>query len=389
MKTIFHTALLLVAACSLAACGGDKNAQEYNTVTLSKGSLSTTITATGTIEPINQVSVGAQVSGIISKIYVDYNSEVKSGQLLAQIDTSLMAAELRSSEASLASAKAEYEYQEKNFARQKSLWEKKLISDTEYESAKYNYDRALSSYNKSQADIVKARKNLGYCYIYSTVDGVVMSRAVEEGQTVASSFNTPELFIIANDLRKMRVIADVDEAEIGEVKEGQRAVFTVDAFPNDTFEGEVTQVRINPTTESNVVTYEVVVDAPNPDLKLLPGLTANVTIYTLDKQDVLSVPVRAFRFNPSGAVAVGQSTSNHKTLWLKEKNGKLKQVNVTTGVSDGISTEVTSGVKEGDEVVVSVRVKREPEMSSSGQEETNPFMPTPPGGDRNKNNNKK
>lgn len=291
----------MVAACSLAACGGDKNAQEYNTVTLSKGSLSTTVTATGTIEPINQVSVGAQVSGIISKIYVDYNSEVKSGQLLAQIDTSLMAAELRSSEASLASAKAEYEYQEKNFARQKSLWEKKLISDTEYESAKYNYDRALSSYNKSQADIVKARKNLGYCYIYSTVDGVVMSRAVEEGQTVASSFNTPELFIIANDLRKMRVIADVDEAEIGEVKEGQRAVFTVDAFPNDTFEGEVTQVRINPTTESNVVTYEVVVDAPNPDLKLLPGLTANVTIYTLDKQDVLSVPVRAFRFNPSGA----------------------------------------------------------------------------------------
>jgi len=214
-----------------------------------------------------------------------------------------------------------------------------------------------------------------------------MSRAVEEGQTVASSFNTPELFIIANDLRKMRVIADVDEAEIGEVKEGQRAVFTVDAFPNDTFEGEVTQVRINPTTESNVVTYEVVIDAPNPDLKLLPGLTANVTIYTLDKQDVLSVPVRAFRFNPSGAVAVGQSASSHKTLWLKEKNGKLKQVNVTTGVTDGISTEVTSGVKEGDEVVVSVRVKREPEMSSSGQGETNPFMPTPPGG--NRNNNKK
>ena len=191
MKTIFHTALLLVAACSLAACGGDKNAQEYNTVTLSKGSLSTTVTATGTIEPINQVSVGAQVSGIISKIYVDYNSEVKSGQLLAQIDTSLMAAELRSSEASLASAKAEYEYQEKNFARQKSLWEKKLISDTEYESAKYNYDRALSSYNKSQADIVKARKNLGYCYIYSTVDGVVMSRAVEEGQTVACQLQHP------------------------------------------------------------------------------------------------------------------------------------------------------------------------------------------------------
>lgn len=384
MKTILRTALLLAVCIAGAACSENKKSQEYNTVILAPGPLSTTVTATGTIEPINQVAVGAQVSGIISKIYVDYNSEVKQGQLLAQIDTSLMAAELRSSEASLESAKAEYEYQKKNFTRQQGLWEKKLISDTDYEQAKYNYDRSLSSYNKSKADIVRARKNLGYCYIYSTIDGVVMSRAVEEGQTVASSFNTPELFTIANDLRKMRVIADVDEAEIGEVKEGQRAVFTVDAFPDDVFEGQVMQVRINPTTESNVVTYEVVVDAPNPDLKLLPGLTANVTIYTLDKQDVLTVPVRAFRFNPSGAVVSGQSASAQKTLWIKSENGDIRPVEVTAGVSDGISTEVLSGVNPGDEVIVSVRMKND--IPNDGpQGENNPFMPSRPGGNRNSN----
>lgn len=381
MKTILKVAFSLAGCVWCLACSPDQKTQQYNTVVLTKGPLSTTVTATGTIEPINQVAVGAQVSGIISKIYVDYNSVVRQGQLLAQIDTSLMAAELRSSEASLQSAKAEYEYQEKNFARQKGLWEKKLISDTDYEQAKYNYDRSLSSYNKSKADIVRARKNLGYCYIYSTIDGVVMSRAVEEGQTVASSFNTPELFTIANDLRKMRVIADVDEAEIGEVKQGQRAVFTVDAFPDDVFEGQVMQVRINPTTESNVVTYEVVVDAPNPDLKLLPGLTADVTIYTLDKTDVLAVPVRAFRFDPSGASAPGRSASPAKTLWVKD-GASLRRAEVVTGVTDGISTEVLSGVNEGDEIVVSVRAKNEPSPAGA-QGENNPFMPTPPGGNRN------
>lgn len=383
MKTILKVAFSLAGCVLCLACSRDEKTQQYNTVVLTKGPLSTTVTATGTIEPINQVAVGAQVSGIISKIYVDYNSVVRQGQLLAQIDTSLMAAELRSSEASLQSAKAEYEYQQKNFARQKGLWEKKLISDTDYEQAKYNYDRSLSSYNKSQADIVRARKNLGYCYIYSTIDGVVMSRAVEEGQTVASSFNTPELFTIANDLRKMRVIADVDEAEIGEVKQGQRAMFTVDAFPDDVFEGEVMQVRINPTTESNVVTYEVVVDAPNPDLKLLPGLTANVTIYTLDKADVLAVPVRAFRFNPSGAghAEPGRNDPSAKTLWVKD-GASLRRADVVTGVTDGISTEVLSGVNEGDEIVVSVRAKNEP-APAGGQGENNPFMPTPPGGNRN------
>ncbi len=384
MNTILKTTLLLAPMLVLAGCSESKAAREYNTMTLSESSLSTTVTATGTIEPINQVSVGAQVSGIISNIYVDYNSVVKQGQLLAQIDTSLMAAELRSAEASLESSKAEYEYQDKNFARQKSLWEQKLISDTDYEQAKYNYDRSLSSYNKSKADIVKARKNLGYTTINSPIDGVVMSRAVEEGQTVASSFNTPELFTIANDLRKMRVIADVDEAEIGEVKQGQRAVFTVDAFPDDSFEGEVTQVRIQPTTESNVVTYEVVVDAPNPDLKLLPGLTANVTIYTLDKQGVLAVPTRALRFNPDGAAASSAAGNpEEKHLWIKEKNG-LKKVAVTTGVTDGISTEILSGVKTGDEVVVSIRTKNAQAAPQEAQGETNPFMPTPPGGNRNK-----
>lgn len=382
MNRIISSALAAGILLLAAGCGKGKTGESYQTIVLAPGTLSTTVTATGTIEPINQVEVGAQVSGLISDIYVDFNSVVKEGQLLAQIDTSLMAAELRSSEANLQSAKTEYEYQEKNFARQRSLWEDKLISDTEYELAKYNYDRARSSYDKSRADIVKARKNLGYTSIHSPIDGVVLSRAVEEGQTVASSFNTPELFTIANDLRKMRVIADVDEAEIGEVKEGQRALFTVDAFPDDTFEGSVTQVRINPTTESNVVTYEVVVDAPNPDLKLLPGLTANVTIYTLDKQNVLSVPVRALRFSPQGAAPASASPSAAKHLWVKSPDG-IRQVAVTTGVSDGISTEILSGVSEGQEVIVAVRPRsEEPQDGPSG--ETNPFMPTPPGGKKDK-----
>ncbi len=331
------------------------------------------------------------MSGIISNIYVDYNTVVKQGQLMAEIDRSLLEAELESSQASLASSRSEYEYQQKNFARQKGLWEKKLISDTEYEQAKYNYEKSLSSYSKSKADIIRAEKNLGYSYIYSPIDGVVLSRAVEEGQTVASSFNTPTLFTIANDLRKMRVIADVDEADIGQVEEGQRVVFTVDAFPDDTFEGSVTQVRLLATTTSNVVTYEVVVDAPNPDLKLKPGLTANVTIYTMEKNGVLTVPVRALRFKPDDAakggtqakpVAAAQDAGD-KTLWVME-GSVVRPAKVKTGMSDGVNVEIISGIENGAKVIVSSKSAAAAQISDGTPGENNPFMPTPPGGGNRK-----
>ena len=277
---------------------GDKKVTTYETVELKKGSINNTVTATGTIEPITKVDVGTQVSGTISHIYVDYNSVVTKGQLLAELDRKLLEAELKSEMANLKSSKSEFEYQDKNFKRLHQLHEKNLISETEYEEALYQYEKAQQAYEKAQATLVKAQSNLDYATIYSPIDGVVLSREVEEGQTVAASFETPTMFTIANDLIKMQVIADVDEADIGQVLEGQRVTFTVDAFPDDTFEGDVTQVRLNPTTESNVVTYEVVIDAPNPELKLKPGLTANITVYTMEKNDILLAPLKAFRFTP-------------------------------------------------------------------------------------------
>ena len=256
---------------------------ELETAPTSRITISNTVTATGTVEPVTEVEVGTQVSGIIDKLYVDYNDVVKAGQLIAEMDKVTLQAELESAQAQLASSKTEYEYQTKNYARTKTLHEKQLVSDAEYDQAFYLYETARNAYEQSQAAMVKVKRNLGYATITSPIDGVVISRAVEEGQTVAAGFETPTLFTIANDLTQMQVVADVDEADIGQVADGQRVQFSVDAYPDDTFEGTVLQVRLEATTESNVVTYEVVIDAPNPDLKLKPGLTANVTIFTLEK----------------------------------------------------------------------------------------------------------
>ena len=251
------------------------------TAPISHITIRNSVTATGTVEPVTQVEVGTQVSGIIDKLYADYNDQVKAGQLIAEMDKVTLQAELESAQAQLASSKTEYEYQTKNYARTKTLHEKQLVSDAEYDQAFYLYETARNAYEQSQAAMVKVKRNLGYATITSPIDGVVISRAVEEGQTVAAGFETPTLFTIANDLTQMQVVADVDEADIGQVADGQRVQFSVDAYPDDTFEGTVLQVRLEATTESNVVTYEVVIDAPNPDLKLKPGLTANVTIFTL------------------------------------------------------------------------------------------------------------
>ncbi len=362
---------------------GDKKVTTYETVELKKGSINNTVTATGTIEPITKVDVGTQVSGTISHIYVDYNSVVKKGQLLAELDRKLLEAEMKSEMANLKSSKSEYEYQDKNFKRLRQLHEKKLISETEYEEALYQYEKAQQAYEKAQATLVKAQSNLDYATIYSPIDGVVLSREVEEGQTVAASFETPTMFTIANDLRKMQVIADVDEADIGQVLEGQRVTFTVDAFPEDTFEGDVTQVRLNPTTESNVVTYEVVIDAPNPELKLKPGLTANITVYTMEKNDILLAPLKAFRFTPETdpenpqATQAPQAGRGEKVVWLQTAEGIVPKV-IKVGVSDGIYTEVKEGIQEGTRLIVGVERSKKI-APQGGNEGSNPFMPPRPG----------
>ena len=388
MKTLKKIGIAIVVIAVLAVAAflilrkSEKPQMKYKTAEIHRGSIVNTVTATGTIEPIVQVEVGTQVSGIINHIYVDYNSVVKKGEVIAELDKTTLEADLASSSATLQSNKTEYEYQEKNFLRIKGLHEKKMVSDTDYETAEYQYNKAKSSYEKSQSDITKARQNLEYATIYSPIDGVVIDRAVEEGQTVAASFNTPTLFTIANDLRQMRVIADVDEADIGGVVEGQQATFTVDAFPEDVFKGSVTQVRLQPTTESNVVTYEVVVDAPNPDLKLKPGLTANLTIYTMQKDSVLLVPLKALRFQPENAPEPVADSANPRArvLWMQSPQG-LQPVNVTTGDNDGIFAEITGDIKESDKVVTGVDIGVA--SISDGQGEANPFMPSPPGARKN------
>lgn len=378
--------LAVIAGLFFIFRSGENKTVTYETTTIKKGSINTTVTATGTIEPITKVDVGTQVSGTISRLYVDYNSVVKKGQLIAELDRTLLEAAMASDSANMESSKSEYEYQKKNFARLSGLHEKRLISDTEFETAQYEYEKAKLSYEKAIADLVKAKSNLSYATIYSPIDGVVLSREVEEGQTVAASFETPTMFTIANDLRKMQVIADVDEADIGQVEEGQRVTFTVDAFPDDIFEGDVTQVRLQSTTTNNVVTYEVVIDAPNPDLKLKPGLTANITVYTMEKHDVMLVPLKAFRFTPEPAnpAAAAPMTATpavakggEKTVWIQTAGGITPKV-VKTGVSDGINMEIKEGIQEGDKVVVGIN-RGKTAMGAPGDNSSNPFMPQRPG----------
>ena len=306
-------AVILIAGGVFLFTGkSSKGGIKLETAKVGRSTITNTVTATGTVEPVTEVEVGTQVSGIIDKLYADYNDVVKAGQLIAEMDKINLQAELRSAEAQLASSKTEFEYQQKNYARSKVLHEKQLISDTDYETATYNYEKARAAYDQSQASMVKVNRNLEYATITSPIDGVVINRAVEEGQTVAAGFETPTLFTIAADLTKMQVIADVDEADIGNVEEGQRVSFTVDAYPNDQFEGVVRQIRLgdsestssasSSTSSSTVVTYEVVITADNPDLKLKPRLTANITIYTLERANILTLPNKALRFIPEPAI---------------------------------------------------------------------------------------
>lgn len=362
MKKIIIAVVLVVGVLTafLAFRPEEKEEVFYETFEVRKGDVLNTITATGTIEPITQVEVGTQVSGTIARVYADYNSVVKKGELIAQLDRTVLEAEYEAQEATFKSNENEYDYQKKNYERLSGLYAKKLISDSEHETAHYQHERAGRALDKSRSDLLKAKTNLNYSMIYSPIDGVVLSCDVEEGQTVAAMFNTPKLFTIANDLRKMQVIADIDEADIGQVTEGQKVMFTVDAFPDDQFEGSVTQVRLEPAITSNVVTYEVVIDAPNPDLKLKPGLTANITVLTNEEKDVLIIPLRALRFEPEEKDltgekgATGMPAAGQKAVWIQTPTG-LACKNIRTGISDGIYVQVTDGVKAGDQIVTGLQ----------------------------------
>lgn len=362
----------------------EKSSIALTTQTIEKGNLSTSVTATGTVEPIVLVEIGTQVSGVISKIYVDFNSQVKAGQVIAELDRRMLTSELENAQATLQSKQVDLEQQKRTYDRNKTLWERQAISKADWEAAETDYQNAKLAVTSAKASLFKAQTNLGYATIYSTIDGVVVSRAVEEGQTVAASFSTPTLFTIANDLTKMRVIANVDEADIGQVKEGQKVVFTVDAFPDDQFEGKVVQVRLEATTTSNVVTYQVVIDAPNPDIKLMPGMTASVNIYTLNEDGVLTIPSKALRYTPDAnlskqikgiTIEPNSGAKANSSVWIKNGNN-ITQKNITLGKSDGINIQVTDGLKEGDVIVTGISEQTNTPTSGG---ESSPFMPKRPG----------
>ena len=424
------TILLIVVAIAIGViiitvlkAKGNKTTLSVETDTIQLGSLTSTITATGTIEPISSVEVGTEVSGTISAIYVDYNSVVTKGQILAELDKTVLESELKSQQTNLASAKNEMDYQKKNYDRIKALYEKGTVSQTDFESIEYTYTNAKLTYEKVKLQVVTAQKNLSYATIKSPINGVVLSKAVEVGQTVAASFSTPTLFTIAEDLTKMQVVVDIDEADIGQVKEGQNATFTVDAFPDDVFNGKVTQVRLEAQTSSNVVTYSVVVEAPNPDLKLMPGLTASVSVFTMERDSILLLPAKATRLNVDqtmfakyadrfakpdnmpmgkdrpklteaqkkemmnkaefgrpdmGNNAKPAQSSDMKMVWVQQGNQKLTPVMVKIGQSNGTQYEILSGLKAGDQVVTSIK---EIALKEQKQQEKNttqsPFMPGP------------
>ena len=362
----------------------EKSSISYETGKVVRTTIQNSITATGTIEPVTSVTVGTQVSGIVAHLYVDYNSEVRRGQVIAELDKTNLMSELNTAKANLNSVQSALNYQSANFNRYKTLFEKGLVSADEFESARLSYQQANQQVAQARENVKRAQTNLGYATITSPIDGIVLSKSVEEGQTVAASFSTPELFTIAQDLTNMQVIADIDEADIGGVKAGQRVSFSVDAFPDDTFQGTVKQVRQQATTESNVVTYEVVISAPNNDLKLKPGLTANVTIFTLEKSDVLAVPSKALRFMPNEAFLTPEQKiedcQGGTKLWTQEGN-TFKAHKVSTGITNGVLTEILGGISEGAEVLTDFNMTGGNEAQGE-QQASNPFMPKP----RNNNN---
>lgn len=383
-------AIVAIIAVAVWAFSGGKKEQQisFDTAPVASANIQNSITATGTIEPVTSVTVGTQVSGIVSKLYVDYNSVVKKGQVIAELDKTNLLSQLATAKTQLATAQSQLNYQTANYKRYQTLFHKGLVAADDYDNAKLSYRQAVEQVASAKEEVQRAQTNLGYATITSPIDGVVLSKSVEEGQTVAASFSTPELFTIAQDLTNMQVVADVDEADIGDVKEGERVSFTVDAYPDDTFEGTVKQVRQEATTTNNVVTYEVVISAPNADLKLKPGLTANVTIYTAERKGVLAVPSKALRFTPTketvGKMKIVDVQGAKNKVWIIEGNSIVAH-KVNIGMADGTNTQIIGGVQAGIKVVTGLSVigGEEPHAEAAGGE-SSPFAPDPPGKNKKK-----
>lgn len=389
-KTLVIVAVAAIAALAVWLLSGGKKEEKitFDTAAVAPANIMNSITATGTIEPVTSVTVGTQVSGIVSKLFVDYNSVVKKGQVIAELDKTNLMSQLNTAKTQLATAQSQLNYQTANYKRYKTLFEKGLVAADDFDNAKLSYTHAKEQVASAKEEVQRAQTNLGYATITSPIDGVVLSKSVEEGQTVAASFSTPELFTIAQDLTNMQVVADVDEADIGDVKEGERVTFTVDAYPDDTFEGEVKQVRQEATTTNNVVTYEVVISAPNADLKLKPGLTANVTIYTAERKGVLSVPSKALRFTPQketvGKMKIVDVANAKNKVWTIEGNSIVAH-KVNIGMTDGTNTQIVGGIAEGTKIVTGLNVMGgEEEKPMEAQGESSPFAPGPPGKNKKK-----
>jgi HlyD family secretion protein len=402
-------ALTIIVSCIVKATKSANKELVIRTHVVGEYTVENTVTATGTIEPVETVEVGTQVSGKVEKIYVDFNDVVKKGDLLAELDKQTLNQSVSRARASLTSAESQLNYAKLTYERTKQLYEANAATLAAYQEAQNSYTQAQMSKKNAQASYDQALVDLAYAEIYSPIDGIVLDRAVEVGQTVAASFSTPTLFTLANDLTKMQVEADVDEADIGQVKVGQKVTFTVDAYMEDSFEGTVSQIRMKPTTTSNVVTYTVIIDAPNPDQKLFPGMTASVTIVT-EEQTGLAVPAEAFNFTPDEAVLKamrkpekpegqrpeppqgerpqmqdGMSAGEHNMVWVKNGENMMPRP-VKTGMSDGAYRIIEQGVQAGDSVVLSAQYVAKEKAVKKGE---NPFMPGPPGRNRNNNQQKK
>ena len=411
---VISTASVLILSLGIfKACSNKEQKITVETTKVRKGAINTEVTATGTIEALKTVEVGTQVSGIINKIYVDFNSHVKAGQLLAELDRKPLITVMEVASASLDNAKAELTYQTANYNRMKALIDKKLVAESDYDLALYNYEQAKTAMKTAQSNYDKAKINLDYAYIHSPIDGLVLNRAVDEGQTVAASFNTPTLFTIANDLTRMQVEASVDEADIGQIKLNQRVEFNVDAYPDENFDGVVTQIRLQPVVTSNVVTYTVIVQASNPDKKLMPGMTANITVIIAEAKDACLIPSKVLRFKPDSAIVLAYNKSviekpelrgsntttqnlqgrkssempdsnynnvNRSVVWVKTGNG-IHPVSIKTGIDNEIDVQVLSGLKEGEEVVTAISAPTLP-VTSQKSVTSSPFMPKRPGQNR-------
>lgn len=398
------TVVLVVAVISVLKPFAKKDAAvTFETVKVEAGGISNIVTATGTIEAITTVKVGTQVSGILKRVYVDFNDVVKKGQLLAQLDETSLKAQLEQSQSQVDQAQAQLNYNESTYGRLKALYAKNLISQADYDQAIFNYENSKAALISAMSNHARSRVNLDYATITSPIDGVVLNRAVEEGQTVAASFSTPELFTIVNDLTQMEVQTSVDEADIGKVKLGQRVEFSVDAYPEMNFTGNVSELRLQPVTTNNVVTYDVILSAPNPDKKLMPGMTATATIFVEEKDYALILSGKALRFNPdpeylqkmladknapNGADAVPAVTSqpagimqqgmivndqNTRTVWLKNDDTGLRRCKIKTGIDNGTSVEIVSGLEEGDEVVISMSGGSDESASPRDEGQMAPF----------------